>query len=192
MAATWDDNNDSSTPDKIEAVMALAGIAEGQKILDIGTGTGILLPYLAEHIGSGGSIMAVDMAEKMLKRAEEKYSGLTPSPSFMLGDVEHDPIPGRYDRIMLYCVFPHIHEPEKTLRRLADDNLLPGGEIIVAHPTSRHFINHVHGHRPIHSEGLAGGYTVADRLEKVGLYTDVIADGDTLYLLSIRPDTDLK
>lgn len=186
IADSWDETNDSSTPDKINAIMELSDIRPGQNILDIGTGTGILLPYLAERTGPSGSITAVDMAEKMLERARNKYSGISPAPRFILADVERDEIDGLYDRIMLYCVFPHIHNPEDTLLRLASRNLKPEGEIIIAHPSSRQFINDIHHERPIHSEGLAAGAEVKERLGKVGLHTDVIADNDSIYLLRIR------
>lgn len=187
IAPDWDKNNDSSTPEKINTVLDYAQISDGQHILDIGTGTGILLPFLAGRIGEKGEIVAIDAAERMLELAELKYSSLSPCPHFILTDIEKEKVAGRFDRIMLYCVFPHIHHPETTLRRLADDNLAPGGKIIIAHPTSRRFINDVHHRRPIHSEGLASGEEISRRLAKVGLHTDIIEDSERLYVLSITP-----
>ncbi|MBD5212702.1 MAG: class I SAM-dependent methyltransferase [Bacteroidales bacterium] len=187
IAESWDATNDSSTPEKVNAVLDKAEIGRGHRILDIGTGTGILLPYLASRVGAEGSITAVDLAENMLERAKNKYEGLTPTPTFLLANIEEEAVEGRYDRIMLYCVYPHIHNPEQTLRRLAENNLAPGGRIIIAHPTGRDFINNVHHERPIHSEGLAAGTDVKAQLSKAGLHTDIIADDANLYILAVTP-----
>jgi len=56
-----------------------AGIASldpqlGERCLEIGCGTGSLLPALAERVASTGSVVAVDISPKMLKRAEKRVA----------------------------------------------------------------------------------------------------------------------
>lgn len=82
LAPTWDDNEVLSTPDKVRFVLGFMNLKPGQSVLDLGTGTGVLLPYIAEKIGTAGHITAVDYSAGMLSRAKEKFSGLTPTPEF--------------------------------------------------------------------------------------------------------------
>ena len=69
LAPTWDDNEVLSTPDKVRFVLGFMNLKPGQSVLDLGTGTGVLLPYIAEKIGTAGHITAVDYSAGMLSRA---------------------------------------------------------------------------------------------------------------------------
>ena len=185
MAHDWDAHNTSSTPEKILTILERAGVRAGMDVLDIGTGTGVLLPWLADAVGASGSVTAVDVAENMLAEARRKFASLSPAPQFLLADVEKVALSGRFDRIMLYCVFPHIHHPGPTLCRLVAENLKPGGKIVIAHPSGRAFINDVHHRRPIRSEGLPAAVELRSRLATEGLQAEIIEDSDDLYLVLI-------
>ena len=43
------------------------GLKLGERVLDVGTGTGILIPFLLKAVGSSGFITAVDFAENMVE-----------------------------------------------------------------------------------------------------------------------------
>lgn len=186
MAPSWDETNSSLNLPAIKKIFRLSGITKGMDILDVGTGTGVLLPLLADTVGNKGSIMAVDIAEKMLAEAVKKARTLDPHPVFLLANVETDAIPCRFDRIIFYCVFPHIHNPEETLRKLVDNNLKHGGKIVIAHPTGSANINRMHGRRPIQSELLPSGAELKRRVEAAGMHAEVLADTDELYLVTIE------
>ncbi|MEK7207536.1 MAG: class I SAM-dependent methyltransferase, partial [Pseudomonadota bacterium] len=46
--------------------------APGTKILDVATGTGVVALAAAQAIGEGGRVAAIDLAESMLERLQEK------------------------------------------------------------------------------------------------------------------------
>ena len=58
---------------KIRKIVDLADIKKKSKILDIGTGTGILINYLLEK--SPTKLVGVDISENMIEVAKEKYKG---------------------------------------------------------------------------------------------------------------------
>ena len=171
LAPHWDANERLSTPAKIAEMAGLFDLRPGMSVLDLGTGTGVLLPELSRRLGPQGCITAVDFAEAMLARAREKFSALNTPVDFVLADFEADPIAGRYDRILLYCVYPHLADPDSTLRRLAANNLRPGGSLIIAFPAGAETINAIHARRGTSAPQLPspgqlarrhGGSVVAD------------------------------
>ena len=66
IAPSWDGMERLSTPGKVNEILDIIGVEKGMDVLDLGTGTGVLLPFLSERIGSEGHILAVDISEGML------------------------------------------------------------------------------------------------------------------------------
>lgn len=185
-AATWDEHNTKSTAEKINRILTASDMAKNDSVLDIGTGTGVLLPHVARAVGAEGSICAVDFSPMMLQQAHQKYASLPTRTSFVLADVEHDGINGKFNRIMMYCVYPHIQSPVDTLRRLYHDNLACQGTITIAHPVGRHFINNMHSHCPIKSRYLPAADELAAQLTYNGLTVDYAEESPDIYIVRIR------
>lgn len=181
----WDDDEVLSTPEKVREVLDHFAIAPGMDILDLGTGTGVLIPYLSELIGESGKIAAVDISDGMLVNAIIKF-GKLPNVKFYKKDFEEEALEGVYDRIILYCVYPHLHEPENTLNRLIRDNLKTGGSIFIAFPTDEKFINNIHGERKAESDLLPPAETLADRFRIWGLDATTVAYSPEKYIVEIR------
>lgn len=183
----WDDYEVLSTPEKISEVLSHFSIAPGMDILDLGTGTGVLLPYLSELVGKNGKIAAVDISDGMLVNAIIKF-GKLPNVKFYKKDFEEEYLEGEYDQIILYCVYPHLHEPQDTLNRLIRDNLKRGGCIFIAFPTDEKFINNIHGERKTESHMLPPAEALTDRFRKWGFNATTIAYSPQIYIIEIRKD----
>ncbi|MCB4791453.1 MAG: class I SAM-dependent methyltransferase [Elusimicrobia bacterium] len=54
-------------------IIPLFKIKKGDVILDVGCGTGILLPFLKTKAGKPGEITALDYSRKMIDKTKEKY-----------------------------------------------------------------------------------------------------------------------
>ena len=186
LAPSWDQNEVLSTPDKIKYILDVLKINKGDEILDLGTGTGVLIPFLAERIGENGKIVAVDYSKEMLKRAIEKYSGISPSPVFLNIDFETETIPGEFDRILLYCVYPHLHTPVDTLKWLEKVNLKEGGTITIAFPCDNSFINNIHREKHSESDILPTPEILAESLRGEGFEVDVLEDSKEAYIINIK------
>lgn len=186
LAQTWDDNEVLSTPETIRNILSLVNIQEGQEVLDLGTGTGVLLPYIAERIGTTGRITAVDYSSEMLKRAINKFSRLNVPIEFLNIDFENENIEGEYDRVVLYCVYPHLHTPVDTLKWLKKVNLKPDGTITIAFPCDNNFINNIHREKHSQSDVLPTPYELAEFLKKEGLEAEVMADTPSAYVVTIK------
>ncbi len=174
-----------STPDKVREILAYMDIKPGARVLDLGTGTGVLLPEIARLVGPDGSITAVDYSTGMLEKAIAKNSALTPEPRFMQLDFETETVDGIYDNIILYCVYPHLHTPGDTIKWLRAVNLADGGTITVAFPTDERFINNVHRERHSDSDFLPPAAALAEIMRDNGLDATAVVTDSTGYVINI-------
>lgn len=141
MADKWDMtvNHDEG---KIKHILDLFQIAEGGKILDVGTGTGVMIPFLHSYIGDSGSITAIDVAEKMIEVAKRKFS--FKNVEYIAGDVLEKELPhDNFDCIMCYSMFPHFEDKKAAIGKLAK-YLKKGGKFVICHSQSREAINNLH------------------------------------------------
>lgn len=185
IAPSWDGMEKKSTPGKVNEILDIVGVAEGMDVLDLGTGTGVMIPYMSERVGETGSVTAVDISEGMLAQACRKY-GEIGNVRFRRMDFEAERIEGRYDLIMLYCVYPHLHWPAETLRNLVDRNLKSGGRIIIGFPSDEKFINDIHGRRHVGHDILPKADILVLRLAVECIRARVLADDAGKYLVEVR------
>ena len=141
MAYKWDTVCKHDT-EKIMYILNLLGIKEGSKLIDVGTGTGVLVPYLSDYVGKDGKVIAIDIADKMLEVAQSKYN--FENVSFVCGDILKVDLPKEsFDYIICYSAFPHF-EDKLTMIKTISRLLKTGGKFIICHSQSRDAINKLH------------------------------------------------
>jgi SAM-dependent methyltransferase len=104
-----------------------AGIAEGMKILDVGSGAGDVALLAAELVGPTGSVVGVDQDPGVLDtaRARAEASGLT-NVSFHAGDLREGITGDDFDAVVGRLVLLYVPDPAETLWVLVE-RLKPGG-----------------------------------------------------------------
>ena len=138
-------NNSSSTWDEkfltpklsafLEKLVPQFHLKSGQNILDVGTGTGALIPYLFKAVGSDGTVTAIDYSEKMVKVSKSKYSHIK-NINIKIGDIEEDIFPAEtFHAVVCFGVFPHLEHKEKVLQNI-NSMLKTGGKLVIAHALS--------------------------------------------------------
>ncbi len=175
-----------SIPSRVRYILSRCGIESGSRVLDLGTGTGVLIPYIKERIGSHGTITAVDFSPRMLEKAREKFEGKVDNLEFICSDFENETIAGRFDHIMMYCVYPHLHQPFKTLRRLISENLVPGGKLSIAFPSDEKFINSIHSEKKSDADLLPPAPELAERLLQAGFIAELTDATPDSYIISLH------
>jgi demethylmenaquinone methyltransferase/2-methoxy-6-polyprenyl-1,4-benzoquinol methylase len=183
-AENWDQisKNDAA---KVDMLTRLLLIQEHDTVLDVGTGTGVLLPVLSNYT-SGKNITAIDSAREMIAVAMRKFEEL--GCSFIHGDVvSHLFAPDSYDVIVCYSVFPHIDDKPRMIKNLLGA-LKRGGLLAILHSCSKERINgvHVHAHRDVSMDGLPPADVVADFMRKQGLRLEVVIDNSEMYAVYAR------
>jgi ubiquinone/menaquinone biosynthesis C-methylase UbiE len=136
VAETWDKRY--CTPQLASFLRKLVsqfGLKLGQNVLDVGTGTGVLIPHLVQMVGASGSVTAVDYAEKMVQIGKSKHVHFD-NVSVELHDIEEDGLPSEsFDAVTCFGLFPHLTKKEKALHNMRRA-LKPGGILIIAHALS--------------------------------------------------------
>ena len=144
----------------IGRILDNAEVAEGQDILDVACGTGVMIPYYLER--KAASVTAIDISPEMSKIAAEKFAGDS-RVTVLCGDVEEAAFDRQFDRIVVYNAFPHFPNPQRLLRTLAG-LLKEGGRLTVAHGASREAIDN---HHKGSASKVSNGLMPADRLKRL-------------------------
>lgn len=135
-AETWDQKY--NTPQLTAFLTNLVpqfGLKSGDRILDVGSGTGLLIPFLLQVIGPSGSITGIDYSEKMIQICKSKYSYLQ-NVTLELQDIEELNFPSNsFDAVTCFGLFSHIENKMKALFQIYRV-LKHGGKLIIAHALS--------------------------------------------------------
>jgi ubiquinone/menaquinone biosynthesis C-methylase UbiE len=154
LAPTWDKE---LTPERLKClgnIVKELGIKPGYYVLDIGSGTGILLPFLIAELGDEGKIVALDFSAEMLGQAQAK--NFPPIVGFAQADVRAIPLADNsVDLAICNSVFPHFNDKGKALEEIARV-LRNNGRLVICHTMSRAMINQLHQ--------SAGGIVASDLL----------------------------
>ncbi len=140
MALVWDAQVPIPPQGRIDEMLENLEMA-GETIVDIGTGTGVMLPYLLNLNPEG--LWAVDLSPVMLQKVKEKY-GANRILRTIQAEAENLPFPDCCVKLLL-CngVYPHFSNKSRALgefyRVLKNDGIL-----IINHFIGRAAINKIH------------------------------------------------
>jgi phosphatidylethanolamine/phosphatidyl-N-methylethanolamine N-methyltransferase len=101
----------------------------GGRILEVGVGTGLTLPYYTR----GSRVVGIDFSEPMLEKARQRVAeeGLTHVEALEVMDAEQMTFPDEsFDVVVAQCMVNTVPNAEKALEEFARV-LKPGGEIIL-------------------------------------------------------------
>ena len=129
--------------EKVQYITEMLGIHGDDRILDVGTGTGIMIPFYERYLVNG-SVVAVDYSEKMIEVARSKYPEKEhPKISYIVSDVYDLKYDSDFDIVVCYSCFPHLVDQTLALKILSKA-LKKGGRLVIAHSDSAKTINGVH------------------------------------------------
>ena len=167
--------------DRISRILDFAEIREGVSVLDVGSGTGVLIPdYLARNVKS---VTAVDLSPAMIACAQKKFAD--PRVTLFCADVEALDFSRPFDCCVVYNAFPHFPDPARLVGRLAAQ-LAPNGRLTIAHGMSRAQIDRHHaGAASGVSLGLMSERALSARMDAF-FEVDVALSDDEIYVVSGR------
>jgi ubiquinone/menaquinone biosynthesis C-methylase UbiE len=120
--------------DEIEARRAyldLLGVTPGERVLDVGCGSGVVTREIARRVGADGRVVGLDASPGLLAVARElaQAAGLGDRVEFREGSALHLPFAdGSFDAVLCVTVLSHVPGGEHAVPELVRV-LKPGGRL---------------------------------------------------------------
>jgi SAM-dependent methyltransferase len=113
--------------------MELLELSVGESVLEVGCGSGVFLPVLAEAVGQSGKVVGLDHASSFVEQACERTRGLSctqvdEGDAYVLPYSDESFDAAHCDRVLM-----HLDDPSAALREMRRV-VRPGGRIVVAEP----------------------------------------------------------
>ena len=183
LAPTWDKELTQERLKCLGNIVKELGIKPGYYMLDIGSGTGVLLPFLVAELGDEGKIIALDFSAEMLSQAKAKT--FQPIVGFAQADVLAIPLADNsVDLAMCNSAFPHFDDKTGALKEIARV-LRNNGRLVICHTMSRTMINQLHQSigGAVANDLLPDEFQLKGLIKQAGLKITHFEDGPERYLV---------
>lgn len=119
-------------------LIELAVLQPGEKVLDVGTGTGLAALLAAQKVAPTGSVVGIDISEAMLTIARQKAAKENSIATFIRGDAEALDFPDEIFDVVISNLGLGSTDPDKSLPSIKRV-LKPGARFAFTHwgPTGR-------------------------------------------------------
>lgn len=164
-------------PERLDQIVAAAGIETGETVLDVGTGTGILVPLIQQY--RPGKIIACDLSEKMLEQLRKNYPGV----ETVAADVRDLTLPdASFDVVFINACYPNIADKPGAFANLSR-MMTPGGRLVISHPLGKRFIDSLKKTSPFPLDDFPEKAEAETLLAPYRLKLQAFIDEPALYIL---------
>lgn len=184
-AAAWKRELSAEADASLRDILASfsADLAAARTILDVGTGVGVLIPYLRAYAPQA-NLISGDLAHEMLSQARIDHAGAR----VVQADVHHLPFGAAgFDVVICHHSFPHFADKPLALREMRR-TLRPGGLLAILHHESRARINAIHAacEPPVNADMLPSGDELRALLSEAGYVNLQIDDAPDRFIAAGR------
>jgi SAM-dependent methyltransferase len=113
--------------------LGLLGLSAGERVLDVGCGSGAVTRAIAERVGPGGAVVGADSSPALLAAAREyaNAAGLAGRIDWRVADCRKLPFDdGAFDAVIAATVLAHVPGAENALAEMVRVTR-PGGRVAV-------------------------------------------------------------
>ncbi len=154
-------------------------------ILDVGCGTGVLVPFILDKSLPGSSLFELDFSTEMLRKNRRRWQSNSEFVSQINADTYLLPFDdNQFNIIICFAVLPHL--PDKLLaisewRRV----LVSGGQLLILHLMSSKLLNEFHSKADniIAQDFLPPIEKTTNMIKKSGFKIKISMERDDLYLI---------
>lgn len=108
-------------------IIEAASVIEGDSVLEVGCGTGVLAREVIKRVGTGGGVVGLDLSESMLTVAR----GICPDVDFRQGNAMSLPFDDEsFDVVIASFVLMFVPDPVKAVSEMWRV-LRPGGRLVI-------------------------------------------------------------
>lgn len=149
----------SAIQDRTRKIVESANLTADSRVLDVGTGVGVLVAHFLEFGVKPSNIVGLDLSQEMLRGASSRF----PDVFFYQSDIAdlHLPLPQEFpdglargddhakcfDVVFFNACFGNMWNQQEAL--MAAAHLLDhGGQIVISHPLGARFVDTLHQNEP--------------------------------------------
>jgi ubiquinone/menaquinone biosynthesis C-methylase UbiE len=142
-AETWHESIDQTVRSRLYEIFKNKIPPLFTPLLDVGSGTGILLPVLAKNMGDHPLVIEVDLSRQMLKQNRD-HNGKNLPASHIQADSHCLPFKSnQFKTIVCFAAFAHFEDKASVINDFYRI-LQPGGIIIILHLMDHSRLNCMH------------------------------------------------
>lgn len=169
-------------PKRLERIVASGEVKKGATVLDVGSGTGIMVPLIREY--EPARIYACDLSEAMLRRLRENYA----YAETILADVRDLRLPdASLDVVFVNACYPNIVDKAAAFSNISR-MVLPGGRLVISHPLGKSFIGVIRKGTPFPLDDFPERAEAEALFRDFGFDVKSFIDEPELYILVAERD----
>ena len=157
------------------------GVSRGNRVLDVGAGTGRMTKHIFHLVGREGLAVAEDIADQML--CEGKITLSNAHLCWVCDDIlqlafKND----MFDKVLCFSTFPHFQNPLAALKEMRRV-LRPSGKLLILHTCSSDELNTFHAQleTPVSDDRLSRAEEIIPLLNQAGLKPLKTIENENLY-----------
>ena len=114
------------------AITAALDLKPGQRVADVGSGTGLYLEFLSQGVGPAGEVIAVEISQPFVEHLDERIRSLELENvrTHLCSERSIDLPPGSVDLVYICDTYHHFEYPRSVMGSIREA-LSPGGEVVI-------------------------------------------------------------
>ena len=164
-------------PERLEEIVACGEITRGAAVLDVGSGTGVMVPLI--HKYQPARIYACDLSEVMLGQLATNYA----YAETIQADVRDLALPDdSLDVVFVNACYPNIADKATAFSNIGR-MLRAGGRLVISHPLGKAFIDRIREGTPFPLDDFPERAEAETLLRPLGFGVKSFVDEPELYVL---------
>ncbi len=180
---TWDEEINASQVKQIKNIFSKKLSFIKGPFLDLGSGTGVLIPILRKYNAQNSVIVELDIALKMLQRARAKHNSR--QLNYILADAHNLPLLDNFfSTVICFQVYPHFDDKYKAAQEIFKV-MKNGGKLIILHLMSHKALNEMHqkAGREVAEDRIYAAPKLAQLLASAGFKIQHVEEKEDIYLI---------
>jgi ubiquinone/menaquinone biosynthesis C-methylase UbiE len=186
-ASTWHNQIDSVVTDRLKKILIEKIPKLNSPVLDVGSGTGIILPILSASYGDNFTVIEVDLSWNMLKENQDK-NYRNPPLGHIQADTHYLPFGDKqFGSIICFGSFAHFDDKTTVLKDFYRV-IHTTGLLIILHLMCHRRLNKMHQNvgGAVENDRLSSVHEISHIIKSAGFKVSYCEESENIYFISAQ------